>query len=87
MYFVKAPTQLNLLNKEELGSPLTNNLEEVRHLAGFRKCPAVAKFHNNKFTSKGIRKVCVLVWSNSFRNITEKGFNRVATLLKGMNKR
>ena len=48
-------TKLNLLTNDELEGLPTNNLESERHLAGFGKRAAVAKFRNQRFTAKGIR--------------------------------
>ena len=39
-------TELNLLSNEELVGLPTNNLESERHLAGFGRRAAVAKFRN-----------------------------------------
>ena len=71
MRFVKAShaTQPNLLTKKELSDRPTNNLQAERHLARFKKCTAVVKL---LFTTKRVRKVCVLLLSNSLRNGNEK---------------
>ena len=60
-------TKLNLLTNDELEGLPTNNLESERHLAGFGKRAAVAKFRNQRFTAKGIRNDCTLLISDSFQ--------------------
>ena len=52
--------ELNLLTNEELDGLPTNNLNSEKHLAGFGKRVAVAKFRNQRFTAKGIRNDCAL---------------------------
>ena len=53
-------------------SPPTNNLESERHLAGFGKRAAVAKFRNKRFTAKEIRNDCTLLISDFFQTKNEK---------------
>ena len=65
-------TELNLLSNEELVGLPTNNLESERHLAGFGRRAAVAKFRNQQFTAKGIRNDCTLLISDSFQTLNEK---------------
>ena len=50
-----------MLTNEELAGLPTNNLEYERHLAGFGKRAAVAKFRNKRFTAKEIRNECILL--------------------------
>ena len=80
-------TQLNLLTSDELEGLPTNNLESERHLAGFGKRAAVAKFRNQRFTAKGIRNDCTLLISDSFQCKAEKSFNNVVKLLNEMEQR
>ena len=65
-------TELNLLSNEELVGLPTNNLESERHLAGFGRRAAVAKFRNQRFTAKGIRNDCTLLISDYFQTKHEK---------------
>ena len=80
-------TKLNLLTNDELEGLPTNNLESERHLAGFGKRAAVAKFRNQRFTAKGIRNDCTLLISGYFQSKAEKSFNKVVELLNEMEKR
>ena len=80
-------TKLNLLTNDELEGLPTNNLESERHLAGFGKRAAVAKFRNQRFTAKGIRNDCTLLISDSFQCKAEKSFNNVVKLLNEMEQR
>jgi hypothetical protein len=79
-------TELNLLTPEKLRGLPTNNLEAERHLAGFGKRAAVAKFRNKNFTAKGIRNDCTLLLSQSFRKDAGKGFHGIVKLLNEMEK-
>ena len=65
-------TELHLLTNEKLAGLPINNLESERHLAGFGKRAAVAKFRNKRFTAKGIRNDCTLLISDSFQTKNEK---------------
>ena len=77
-------TELHLLTNEELAGLPTNNLECERHLAGFGKRAAVAKFRNKRFTAKGTSNYCTLLISNSFQTKNEKKFNKVVKFLNEM---
>ena len=77
-------TELHLLTNEELAGQPTDNLEYERHLAGFGKRAAVAKFRNKRFTAKGIRNDCTLLISDSFQTKNEKKFNKVVKFLNEM---
>ena len=77
-------TELHLLTNEELAGLPTNNLECERHLAGFGKRAAVAKFRNKRFTAKGIRNDCTLLISDAFETKNEKKFNKVVKFLNEM---
>ena len=80
-------TQLNLLTSDELEGLPTNNLESERHLAGFGKRAAVAKFRNQRFTAKGIRNDCTLLISDSFQTKHEQKINKVVQILNEMEQR
>ena len=80
-------TELNLLSNEELVGLPTNNLESERHLAGFGRRAAVAKFRNQRFTAKGIRNDCTLLISDSFQTLNEKKINKVVRFLNEMEQR
>ena len=45
-------SEVNFITNEDLDGVLTNNLESERHLAGFRKQVAVAKFRNQRFSKR-----------------------------------
>ena len=77
-------TELHLLTNEELAGLPTNNLESERHLAGFGKHAAVAKYRNKRFTAKGIRNDCTLLISDAFQTKNEKKFNKVVKFLNEM---
>ena len=70
-----------MLTNEELAGLPTNNLEYERHLAGFGKRAAVAKFRNKRFTAKGLRNDCKLLISDSFQTKNEKKFNKIVKFL------
>ena len=66
---------------------LTNNSESERHLAGFGKRAALAKFRNKRFTAKGIRNDCTLLISDSFQTKHEKKLDEVVKLLNEIEKK
>ena len=62
-------------------------MESERHLAGFGRRAAVAKFRNQRFTAKGVRNDCTLLISDSFQTKHEKKFNKVVQFLNEMEQR
>ena len=77
-------SEVNFITNEDLDGLLTNNLESERHLAGFRKQVAVAKFRNQRLTAKGIRNECTLLKYDSFKLNMKK---KVVRLLNEMDQR